>query len=124
MLRAYSEKEIKRRLRQPSQLIAVKCKSCGRLSIPPKYLCPECGSNNFTDVALSGEGNILTYTTIRVPPLGFEEQVPYDIAVIQLDEGINLTAQICTQGEERPKIGDKVSFVDKEGGAYRFRLTG
>jgi uncharacterized OB-fold protein len=107
----------------PEQLTVVKCKGCGQLLVPPKYMCPECGNSEFTEVALSGNGQILTYTTIRVPPLGFEDQVPYDIAVLQLDEGIKLTARIATQGEERPKIGDKVSFINKDRGAYWFRLA-
>jgi uncharacterized OB-fold protein len=105
------------------KLIAVKCDGCGTLYIPPKYLCPDCGGDTFTEVSVRGEGTILTHTTIRVPPLGFEDQAPYDIAVIKLDNGINLTAQIVTQGERHPKIDDRVSFVEKRDGAYRFRLA-
>jgi uncharacterized OB-fold protein len=99
---------------------AVKCNGCGKLSIPPKYLCSECGSREFTTVPLSGKGTILTHTTIRVPPLGFEDQAPYDIAVIALDEGINLTVQIVGQGERRPAIDERVAFVEQVDGAYRF----
>jgi uncharacterized OB-fold protein len=104
------------------ELMAVRCSSCGKLFIPPKYLCPECGSSEFVETPLSGQGKILTHTTMRVPPSGFEDQVPYDIAVIRLDEGINLTARIATQECQVPKIGDKVSFICKKKGANWFRL--
>lgn len=105
------------------RLMAVECGVCGKLYIPPKYLCPEDGANQFTEVPLSGQGEILTYTTIRVPSLGFEDQAPYDIAVIRLKEGINLTARIISQEGEELDIADKVSFVKKEGGAHWFRIV-
>ena len=105
------------------QLAAIKCKRCGGLFIPPKYLCLECESSEFVEIPLSGWGEILTHTTIRVPPLGFEDQVPYDIAVVRLDEGINLTARIATQEGQTPKIGDRVSFVGNKEGANWFRLA-
>jgi uncharacterized OB-fold protein len=104
------------------KLNGVECKGCGILYIPPKYMCSECGGTEFIEVPLSGEGTILTHTTIRVPPLGFEDQAPYDVAVIKLDDGINLTTQIISQGEKRPKVDDRVLFVEKTNGAYRFRL--
>jgi uncharacterized OB-fold protein len=105
------------------KLVVIKCGSCGRLFVPPRYMCPECGSTEFTKVTLSGQGEILTHTTIRVPPLGFEDQVPYDIAVIRLAEGINLTARIATQEGQTPKIGGKVSFAGNKEGANWFRLA-
>jgi uncharacterized OB-fold protein len=107
-----------------SRLTAVKCQNCGKVYIPPKYICPECESTEFTDITLSGKGKVLTYTTIRVPPLGFEEQAPYHIAIILLDEGINVPARISNGEGKTPKIEDEVSFVKKEGGAYWFRLAG
>jgi uncharacterized OB-fold protein len=106
-----------------NQLTAVKCEVCDALYVPPKYLCPVDGANQFAEVPLSGQGEILTYTTIRVPSLGFEDQVPYDIAIIRLKEGINLTARIINQEGEKLNIGDKVSFVKKEGGAHWFRVV-
>lgn len=105
-----------------NRLIVIECKSCGKLFIPPKYMCPECGSDEFREVALSGEGKVLTYTTIRVPPLGFENQIPYDIAVIQLNEGINMTCRIATQ-KHRLDIGDTVRFIKKNEGVSWFKVV-
>jgi len=106
-----------------SNLILIQCNSCGKIFVPPRYLCAECFINEFRDIALSGEGRILTYTTIRFPPLGFEEQAPYDIAVIQLDKDINITARIAAQEDRKPKIDDRVRFLEKRSGAYFFRLN-
>jgi uncharacterized OB-fold protein len=56
-----------------------------------------------------------------VPPLGFESQCPYDIAIVEMPEGIHIPARLSSQGQE-PKIGGKASFLKKEGEAYWFKL--
>jgi len=58
---------------------------------------------------LSGKGKILTYSIIYSAPEHFEGQVPYPIAIIKLDEGPKLTAQIVDCDIDQVKIGMKVS---------------
>jgi hypothetical protein len=60
------------------------------------------------DLKLSGKGEIVTYTIIHVAPENFEEQVPYPVAIIQLDEGPRVTAQIVDCPIEKVKIGMRV----------------
>ena len=103
-----------------NQLLVLKCRKCLALSVPPKYNCPHCAGTDFEDVGLHGKGRLLTYTTIRVPPAGFEDQVPYDIGIIELSEGINLTARLEVNDREELKIGRGVTFLRKEGGTYWF----
>ena len=57
---------------------------------------------------LSGKGEIVTYTIIHVGPEDFEEQTPYPIAVIKLEEGPQVTAQIVDCPLDQVKIGMKV----------------
>jgi uncharacterized OB-fold protein len=57
---------------------------------------------------LSGKGEIITYSIIHVGPDDFEEQVPYPVAVIQLDEGPKITAQIVDCPLDDLHIGMKV----------------
>lgn len=124
MLCPDSEREIREMGTASNQLMLLKCETCGKLFIPPRYVCAECGGNQFVETVSSGEGEILTYTTIRVPPAGFEDQAPYDICVIRLSEGINVTARIVAQeGGKGPEIGDRVSFLRNEEGANWFGLT-
>jgi len=103
-----------------NRLEVLKCQRCNRLFVPPRYGCPQCAETQFDEVTLSGKGRIMTYTTIRVPPSGFENQVPYDIAIIELPEGINFTARLAPKNREEPKIGEEVNFLRKEGGMYWF----
>lgn len=69
-------------------LLALKCKSCGLLTTPPKICCAECGSTELEVVQLSGMGKIKTFTIIRVAPEGFEP--PYIVAMVELDEALGL----------------------------------
>jgi len=57
---------------------------------------------------LSGKGEIVTYSIIHVGPEDFEEQVPYPVAVIQLEEGPKITAQIVDCSLDDLHIGMKV----------------
>ncbi|MBI4454272.1 MAG: Zn-ribbon domain-containing OB-fold protein [Acidobacteria bacterium] len=104
------------------RLIAVRCGNCGKLYISPVYVCLQCDQSEFKNVELTGKGRIRTYTTIRVPPLGFEKEAPYDIAVVELEEGVHVTARIIGKNEKLA-IGAQVVFVKKEEGAHWFGLT-
>jgi len=59
-------------------------------------------------IKLSGKGKIVTYSIIHVAPERFEGQAPYPIAVIKLDEGPCITAQIVDCDVDDVKIGMRV----------------
>jgi len=61
------------------------------------------------ETKLSGKGEVVTYTIIHVGQEDFEEQVPYAIAIIKLDEGPQITAQIVDCKLDEIKIGMKVT---------------
>ncbi len=60
------------------------------------------------EIQLSGKGEIVTYSIIHVAPECFDKQVPYPIAMIQLDEGPRITAQIVDCDIDKVKIGMRV----------------
>lgn len=59
---------------------------------------------------LGKEGVVLTFTTIRVPPTNFSALAPYPIAVVALDEGEKITAQVVDY-DDTFKIGTRVKVV-------------
>jgi len=89
-------------------LIGTKCSHCGEVFFPPREVCPSCKSIEMEKFKLKGTGEILSYTVIRVPPAGFEGQVPYVIAIIKMDEGPKLTAQIVDCDPSQVEIGKRV----------------
>jgi uncharacterized OB-fold protein len=100
-----------REIPQRYNLIANQCNSCNRIYFPPKEACPYCRRKSFgkmEDIKLSGKGEVITYTVIHVAPEDFEKQVPYIIAIIKLNEGPNITAQIVDCKIEDISIGMKV----------------
>lgn len=61
----------------------------------------------------AGTGQIYSYTTLQEPPAGFEENAPYILALVKLDEGPLVTAQI-TDVDGVLTIGDRVEMVTRK----------
>ncbi len=61
----------------------------------------------------SGLGTVYSFTTVTEAPEGFEDQAPYVVALIKLDEGPMLTAQI-TDFDGEIAIGDRVEMVTRK----------
>ena len=64
-------------------------------------------------VAFSGRGEVYSFTIVRDAPAGYEEQAPYVLALIKLDEGPIITAQL-TDLSGPPAIGDRVEMVTRK----------
>jgi uncharacterized protein len=64
-------------------------------------------------MAFAGTGVIYSFTTVREAPEGFEDQAPYVLALVRLDEGQLITAQL-TDLEDLPEIGDRVEMVTRK----------
>lgn len=100
-----------REIPQRYNLLGNKCGSCDKIYFPPRESCPYCRRKSIgkmMDLKLSGRGKITSYTIIHVGPEDFEEQVPYPIAIIELEEGPCVTAQIVDCDINDVKIGMKV----------------
>lgn len=97
--------------RSKYNLIGTKCATCSSVFFPPKTLCPTCRRKGaVADFQFSGNGEIISYTVIHAPPEGFENQTPYAIALIKLDEGTNISAPIVG-GATQIEIGKRVRAV-------------
>ena len=70
-----------------NKLLGLKCQECGTVTVPPKMVCRKCTSPNMEVVELKGKGKIQTFTTCNVAPEGREDEVPYVILLVELDEG-------------------------------------
>jgi uncharacterized OB-fold protein len=70
-----------------NKLMGLKCQDCGAVLVPPKLVCRECAGSNMEVVELKGTGKIQTFTTCNVAPEGRENEIPYTILLVELDEG-------------------------------------
>lgn len=99
---------------QRYNLIGTKCLNCNKVYFPPRDICPDCRRNSIEkrkEIQLSGLGNILTYTIVHSPLPAFDLQVPYIMAIIELEEGPRVTAQIVNCEIDDVKIGANVKSV-------------
>lgn len=69
------------------KLLGLKCKGCGNITIPPKMTCQECGGTDLEIVEVKKQGKIVTFTNVNVAPEGRQNEVPYIIALVMLEEG-------------------------------------
>ena len=69
------------------KLLGLKCNSCGKITVPPKMACQECGETDLEIVEMNKKGKIVTFTKVNVAPEGRENEIPYIIALVQLEEG-------------------------------------
>lgn len=92
------------------RLNANKCVNCGKVYFEKKGLC-ECGSLEFTEFESVGKGKIISFTQIHASPTAFEEQTPYCVGIIELDEGARVTGQIIDCEYEDLEIGKEVEAV-------------
>lgn len=68
-------------------------------------------SERFT---FAGTGEIYSFTTLQEAPEGFEDQAPYVLALVKLDEGVLITAQITDLDDGSLQIGDRVEMVTRK----------
>lgn len=99
------------------KFMAVRCKKCGKLILPPAALCPICYSDSLEWVKLTGEGEVITYTIIYVPTIEFQEIIPYGFVVVKLDEGVNFVGIV--KNYEKLKVGQRVK-VKFEMAEYKY----
>jgi len=57
-------------------------------------------------------GTVYTETVVFSPPEAYVNDVPYQLAIIQFDDGKMITARVIG---ERASIGDRVSLVETRG---------
>ncbi len=101
-----------RRYPQRYRLVGNKCETCGNYYFPPKTVCPVCRrKGKLVEYQFSGKGRIESYTVVYTPPDGMEDQAPYVLAIIKLDEGPMLTAQVVDVEPSEVKIGMPVELV-------------
>jgi len=99
-----------RRYPERYRMEGTQCTNCGEKFFPPRKVCPNCRrKGRIAPFKFSGKGEVYSYTVVYSPPTGFEEQVPYTIVLVKLEEGAMVLGQLVDNGDV--KIGDRVEAV-------------
>lgn len=99
--------------KQRYALVGEVCPHCEAKLFPPRDICPECGEEAKTLYQFSGRGEVYSFTTVYEPPAGYEENAPYTVALIKLEEGPLVTAQLTDLGDQKVEIGAPVEMVTR-----------
>lgn len=99
---------------QRYRLVGEICEKCGEKIFPPRDVCPGCEAPAQTPFVFSGRGEVYSYSTVYHPPRGFEEFAPYTVALVQLDEGPMVTAQLTDVDTDQVRVGMPVEMVTRK----------
>ena len=82
-----------------------KCTQCGHVRFPTSILCPRCHSMETEWARLSGKGRIYSYVIYHMAyHPSYKYDIPYAVAIIQLDEGPRMESNITHCKMEDIKI--------------------
>ena len=94
------------------QLVVQRCRSCGAFRYHPRAVCPACLSDDTEWVRASGRGEIYTFTVTRQNQApAFAARVPYVLAYVLLDEGVQVLTNIVDCDPEAVRIGMSVEVT-------------
>jgi uncharacterized OB-fold protein len=67
---------------EKGKVMGTKCKDCGALYFPPRSDCSKCLDSNMEWFEVSGTGKLMSFSELKYGPVGFEDDLPYTIALL------------------------------------------
>ena len=92
-----------------------RCKDCGYIRWPASMVCPLCYSRDTQWIVASGKGKVYTFVVYHVAyHPGFKDEVPYVVAVVELEEGPHLLTNIvgCRPDDVKCDMPVEVTWED------------
>lgn len=80
----------------------------------PRACSIHTGRRNLEWRKASGKGEIYSFTVTHVPAAGFEDQAPYVVALVELDEGVRMIGNLINIAPEEVEIGMPVRIAWEE----------
>jgi hypothetical protein len=116
------------------KLMGSHCTACNKNFLPPRAICPNCHTDQLAWIEFGGKAKLAAFTAIYIAPTamieaGYGRDNPYLAGVVELEEGVKISAQILGLDASQPqevKIGAplRVEFVERgEGEAKKTALA-
>jgi uncharacterized OB-fold protein len=101
-----------RRLTSPYyRLEGLRCQACEAVQFPPRGACGACRGAKLEPYRFSGRGTVFSFAEVAVAPQGFSG--PYVVALVELEEGVRVTAQLTDVDADEVEIGMPVEMVTR-----------
>jgi uncharacterized OB-fold protein len=96
------------------------CSDTGKCFFPPRAYSPFTGGAVEWREA-TGQGTLESFVIPAIPGPGFEDRMPYAVAMAKLDEGITFIATIdgVSQDDLLPRLGDRLEIIFEEEGGMK-----
>lgn len=106
-----------------------RCRACRRLRFYPRAVCPRCLSGEHEWVTVSGRGTLYSFTVChRGASEAFAADVPYIVALVDLEEGVRLLSNLVGCQPDRARVGMPVQVVFEDASPeitlYKFKPAG
>ena len=95
-----------------------KCAGCGEHVFYPRLVCPHCMSEALEWVCVSGRARIHALTVVHRSTAPFRDDLPFAVALVELEEGPRMMTRVLTDAPEALRIDDavKVHFAPQGDG--------
>jgi len=93
------------------ELWFTRCRACLHHYFSPRDFCPSCFSFDVEWTKASGRGTVYSFTVCYRPAPGFEDEVPYNVALVELAEGVRMMSTIVDCAADDLKVGMPVEVV-------------
>ncbi|TAK22490.1 MAG: hypothetical protein EPO26_11185 [Chloroflexota bacterium] len=88
-----------------------RCRGCERFVFYPRAVCPHCGGRDLAWQRVSGRGRLHSFCIPhRNPNPAFQPDLPYVVALVELDEGVRLLTNLVDVEPDPAKL---MSLIDK-----------
>ena len=68
---------------EKGKVMYTRCKDCGLVFFPPRADCYQCLTSNMEWLEVSGKGRLISYSKLEYAPVGFGDDLPYAIALLE-----------------------------------------
>ncbi|MDQ6774488.1 MAG: Zn-ribbon domain-containing OB-fold protein [Candidatus Dormibacteraeota bacterium] len=82
-----------------------RCLDCGLWVFYPRSVCPGCGGAALEWAATSGRATVYSYTVVHRAPAEFRDEVPYVVALVDLEEGPRLMTRLLGVEPGQARVG-------------------
>jgi len=94
------------------KLMIQRCSQCGAFQFYPRIVCTSCMSEQIEWFQASGRAKVRTYTVCRLPVAkAYAADVPYVVALVQLEEGPTMMSNIVQCDPESVVSGMPLEVV-------------
>ena len=88
------------------ELAVQKCNACGHRHFPPSPVCPECLSEDQAWEVVSGRAKLVSWASFhRAYWDSYRDDVPYDVCVVELEEGPVLVSNFAGPVPDHLRMG-------------------